>query len=62
MFQALTVSYVKKELDKEFYTIVLAEDLKADDRIKVSMAFEGPLRRDLRGIYWSSYVDGGVTK
>ena len=55
--QTLTIKDVKQQTKKEFYIIVLEDELQAGDNIKVYMEFEGPLKNDRKGMYWSSYKD-----
>lgn len=51
------------DLEKEFYVLHLAEELGSSDAsYTLSMTFQSELLNDLRGLYYSTYEEDGVTK
>ena len=53
------VTMTTEDKDRQFYIIMLADRLKQGQTYIVSMSFEGPLRDDLAGLYYSSYKRDG---
>ena len=49
--------YDKTKETEEFFIINLGSQIAKDKQIVVSMEFEGPIKGDGQGMYYSSYVD-----
>ncbi|KAJ1527772.1 hypothetical protein ONE63_007727 [Megalurothrips usitatus] len=50
------------DVKHDFYTIALKEELKKGEKYTVKLTFSGPLKKDLAGLYLSSYTEGTDTK
>lgn len=54
---------VVRDAPFEWLEIPLQQTLEARQHVRVRMRFEGPIRNDLNGIYYSSYeTDEGETR
>ena len=53
---------VSQDEGNEFYKIHVGEKLVENGEYSIYLEFQGPLKDDLKGIYWSSYQDGDVTR
>jgi hypothetical protein len=59
---SINVRNVSIDALHEFYIIQLERQVVADEHIRVSLNFTGPLRKDSIGLYWSEYMEGGTTR
>ena len=48
--------------DTEFFWIQLARTLAVDEQIRVYMDYSGPLNKDMAGMFWTDYYEGGVRR
>lgn len=55
----LTVVRTTEDKDRQFYIMFLSENLRKGQTYVLSLVFEGPLRDDLTGLYYSTYKRGG---
>ncbi|XP_062585470.1 uncharacterized protein LOC134247152 isoform X2 [Saccostrea cucullata] len=56
---AVTVSGLKEDKQRQFLIILLGQSLQKGINYTVSMSFQGPLKDDLVGLYYSTYKRGG---
>ena len=60
--KVIKVDKVTKEEDLNFLHIALDQTLEKDMNYVLSIDFRGPIRKDLKGIYYSDYTVNGQTK
>lgn len=58
----INVISVATDTTREFFIVQIERQLTVGEKIRVSVSFTGPLKRDLGGLYWSQYTEGGETK
>lgn len=58
----INVISVATDTTREFFIVQIERQLTVGEKIRVSLSFTGPLKRDLGGLYWSQYTEGGETK
>lgn len=57
-----TITGWSKNEEEELLTLTLDPPLVAGKTFQLELNFTGKLKDDLKGIYWSSYVEGNVTR
>ena len=53
---------ISEDPEREFYRIHTQNSLVVGQDYSVYLEYQGPLKDDLKGIYWSSYQHDGATK
>ena len=58
----INVINISEDTIRQLLIIQTSRQLIANERFRVSLNFTGPIKRDLLGLYYSQYEEGGVTK
>ena len=61
-FQSVTNLPATTDNESQFFTIHLPEKLQAGIKCSVFMEFQGTMKNDLNGLYWSSYKEEEQTR
>ena len=58
----IQVRNTEYDLETQFFIITLARTLVVGEEINVAMSYEGKLKKDMIGLYYSDYEEGGAIK
>jgi exo-beta-1,3-glucanase (GH17 family) len=58
----IDVMAVRMDTVNQLYKIYTSQELQAGSNYTVFLAFDGPLKDDLKGVYWGTYEENNETK